>query len=48
VAVALTPAAAVDIPELTPTATHSENASFEPSAPVFPVLHTLYDYNERI
>jgi hypothetical protein len=42
------PPKAVDIPELTPAATHRKNASFEPSAPVFPVLHTLYDYDERI
>ncbi len=39
---------AVDIRALPPTDTHSADGAAEPFEPVFPRLHTLYDYDERI
>jgi hypothetical protein len=39
---------AVDIAALPPTDTHSDNGAGKPFRLVFPDLHTLYDYDERI
>jgi len=38
----------VESAALSPTAVHRRIDRSEPSAIVFPVVHTLYDYNERI
>jgi hypothetical protein len=33
--------------DLSPARVPSENDAPEPRKPVFPILHTAYDYNER-
>jgi hypothetical protein len=38
---------AVEKPSFSPERVPSENALFKPRTAVIPVMHTLYDYDER-
>jgi hypothetical protein len=38
---------AVEFPHLSPARVPSENAVGKPESPIFPILHTAYDYDER-